>query len=177
MRLHEYQKLSMRTAPQGGLSLIETQAHLVHSMLGLAGEVAEILQDKSNRRNVIQEIGDCMWYIGVGCTGVGFDMEDFDLNNYDPDDYYEALSIETGIACDLVKRHIYYGVELNRDKLIKTYCKIVTCLVIIATEAGADLHECLILNVDKLRIRYPDKFDPSKAVNRNVKKENEIFES
>jgi NTP pyrophosphatase (non-canonical NTP hydrolase) len=175
MRLHEYQKLAMRTAPEKTGEFIDArQLQLLHCVLGICGEVGEIVEDLENKENVIQEVGDVTWYMAIGLDAIGFDMENLETEvNYEGT--YDDLVIQSAILADIVKRHVYYKTEFNFEKFITTMGMILSCLEGIALEYSFNIETALENNIKKLQIRYPYKFSTDKAINRDVAKELKAF--
>lgn len=75
----------MRTAKQG-----DTAFNLNHSALGLAGEAGEyadaikrhtIYGKELDVANAIEELGDALWFVALGCTTLGVTIEDVALAN------------------------------------------------------------------------------------------------
>jgi len=79
-----------------------------------------------------------------------------------------GLAGETGEAIDLLKKIIFHEHDLNdnRDKLAIELGDCLWYIAGIATTAGIDLTEIATRNIEKLRRRYPDGFDPEKSRNR-----------
>ena len=48
---------------------------------------------------------------------------------------------------------------------------------ILLRDAGVSFGECMSKNIDKLRVRFPDKFDSTLAQNRNLEKERKALEN
>lgn len=80
MNLNDYQALAMRTAKQGIPS-----EELNHAALGIAGEAGELCDSVKralvygrplDRENLLEEIGDCLWYLALACRAAGFKLED-----------------------------------------------------------------------------------------------------
>lgn len=179
--LNEYQKLALRTAPAFRARVVQPiQDFLIHAQMGLQTEVAEIIEKPDDEENVHQEIGDVMWYVALGCSGLGVDLKDLDTD-FMVDDAYNDLVIQAGIFADCVKRHVFYStpektVEFNEDKALKALGCIVACL---RDLCGNDEYLFMNLcekNIEKLKKRYPDKFSGEAAMNRNVAEEEKIFE-
>ena len=173
LTLSEYQLLALRTAPPFKTKMIEPiQGFLLHGVLGLSTEIAEIVEDSSNLENVLQEIGDVMWYCNLICSGLGVDL--FNLGSYEvnPQSLLTDLVSYMGTACDCIKRHLYYSVPLDEDRLIQSIAKIQS---IMKSLSGGRLEECLFMNIEKLKVRYPEKFDAEKANARNLDAEKKIF--
>lgn len=77
-----------------------------------------------------------------------------------------GLAGESGEAVDLVKKYIFHEHDLDREHLAKELGDVAWYLAVTAHVIGYDLEEILRMNVDKLRKRYPDGFDPDRSNNR-----------
>ncbi|MGN0752967.1 MAG: nucleoside triphosphate pyrophosphohydrolase family protein [Aristaeellaceae bacterium] len=77
-----------------------------------------------------------------------------------------GLCGESGEAIDLMKKHLYQGHDLDREKLVKELGDVAWYLAEAATGLGVDLSEVLQGNLDKLHARYPDGFDTRRSRHR-----------
>lgn len=77
-----------------------------------------------------------------------------------------GLCGESGEVADVVKKHKFQGHDLDKKKIIKELGDVCWYIVIMAEGLGVDLETVMQLNVDKLRNRYPEGFDPDKSINR-----------
>ncbi len=77
-----------------------------------------------------------------------------------------GLCGESGEAIDLMKKHLYQGHELDKEKLIKELGDVAWYLAEAATGLGVDLSEIMRRNLDKLHARYPQGFDTNRSRNR-----------
>ncbi len=77
-----------------------------------------------------------------------------------------GLCGESGEAIDLVKKHIFHGHPLNREKLIAELGDVAWYIAEAATALDVDLEEILQGNIDKLKKRYPEGFSVEKSINR-----------
>ena len=77
-----------------------------------------------------------------------------------------GLCGESGEAIDLMKKHLYQGHELDRDKLIKELGDIAWYLAETAYALDVPLEEVFRRNLDKLKSRYPEGFDPERSIHR-----------
>ena len=77
-----------------------------------------------------------------------------------------GLCGESGEAIDLMKKHLFQGHELDREKLIKELGDIAWYLAEAATGLSIDLSEVLRRNLDKLHARYPMSFDTDRSQHR-----------
>ncbi|MBE5809460.1 MAG: nucleotide pyrophosphohydrolase [Clostridiales bacterium] len=79
-----------------------------------------------------------------------------------------GLCGESGEAIDIMKKHLYQGHELDRDKLIKELGDVAWYLAEAATGLDIDLSEVLQRNLDKLHARYPQGFDTQRSQHREA---------
>ena len=77
-----------------------------------------------------------------------------------------GLCGEAGEAIDIVKKHLAQGHPLDRETLIKELGDIAWYLAETATALDVTLGEVLEGNIEKLRQRYPEGFDPQHSIHR-----------
>ena len=77
-----------------------------------------------------------------------------------------GLCGESGEAIDIVKKWLAQGHELDTEKLAKELGDIAWYLAETATALGLDLEDIFAANIEKLRKRYPEGFDPERSINR-----------
>jgi NTP pyrophosphatase (non-canonical NTP hydrolase) len=77
-----------------------------------------------------------------------------------------GITGEAGEVADLLKKHVFHGHELNRDKLAKELGDVMWYVATIATTANLSLEEIAEKNIEKLRKRYPNGFKTEDSVNR-----------
>ena len=68
-----------------------------------------------------------------------------------------GLAEEAGEALSLVRKHLYQGRELDRDRLEKELGDVLWCLAMTARAAGLSLDQIASSNVKKLEDRHPDR--------------------
>lgn len=77
----EYQELAMRTRPKN----LGEDEMLINAALGLAGESGEFADILKKWRfqghnisfsHLAKELGDILWYVAMGCEGLGISMDD-----------------------------------------------------------------------------------------------------
>jgi NTP pyrophosphatase (non-canonical NTP hydrolase) len=68
-----------------------------------------------------------------------------------------GLAEEAGEALSLVRKHLYQGRELDREKLEKELGDVLWCLAMTARAAGLSLENVAAANVRKLEDRHPDR--------------------
>ena len=174
--LDEYQKLAARTLPDltefySGKIMIDNlkeNANIVHCMFGVQTELGEILDlyKKSfayrkvfDKTNLLEEVCDTMWYIAGGCTitklSLGNFLDPIDFNgDFIPKEDYPTLDIMGGVY-DLITN--YQNHKITLEELLE---KFVT--------SEEELFRGLTNNINKLIIRYPDKFSTESAINRDL---------
>ena len=80
-----------------------------------------------------------------------------------------GLCGESGEVIDIVKKFIFQKHPFNAEteaKLIEELGDVAWYLAVTAHSIGVDLESVLQYNVDKLRKRYPDGFDPMRSIRR-----------
>ena len=77
-----------------------------------------------------------------------------------------GLCGEAGECIDVVKKHLFQGHELDKQKLIDEASDCLWYLSEIASGLEMSLDEIAAHNIEKLRKRYPDGFDAEKSINR-----------
>jgi NTP pyrophosphatase (non-canonical NTP hydrolase) len=91
---------------------------------------------------------------------------------------HAAMGIDTegGEFTDSLKKHIFYGVELDLVNLREEIGDIFWYLAIACYELGVSFEEVQATNIEKLKARYPHKFTEHHANNRNLEAERAILE-
>ena len=77
-----------------------------------------------------------------------------------------GLNGEAGECIDLVKKHLFQGHELDKEKLAKELGDVAWYLAIASYAIGYNLDDVLKMNIQKLKERYPDGFDAERSNNR-----------
>ena len=77
-----------------------------------------------------------------------------------------GLCGESGEAIDIVKKHLFHGHALDREKLIKELGDIAWYLAEAAQALDVPLEEVLEKNIEKLKKRYPEGFDTERSIHR-----------
>lgn len=91
-----------------------------------------------------------------------------------PDDHNKLLNAclglagETGEVCDILKKYLFQGHELDRAHMIEELGDCAWYLAEAASGLGVSLEDILIQNIAKLRRRYPQGFDPERSVHREA---------
>ena len=182
MTLKEYQRLASRTCPDlGSLKL-----NLSHMVMGLQSEQEEYLKaiSQGDLVNVREELADQWWYVANYCNFRSISLSelvpdandlmsisiDFDQWELESQVYYIYQSRLT----DLVKKYVAYNREIDRNTEINTLKGIVWGLLYedMNFDIGIDLEK----NINKLKVRYPEKFTDELANNRDLEAERKTLE-
>ena len=77
-----------------------------------------------------------------------------------------GLCGEAGEVIDLLKKKMFQGHDLDKEKLVLELGDIAWYLAEAATALDITLDEILEKNIEKLKKRFPDGFDENKSINR-----------
>lgn len=86
-----------------------------------------------------------------------------------------GLSTEAGEFLDALKKHIFYGKELDKVNLAEEMGDMFWYMAIVADELGFEFEEVMEKNIAKLKARYGDKFTEEKAEKRDLNTERNIL--
>lgn len=168
MNLKEYQIEANRTCPNIGSDAV----NLSHMALGMFSEFSEMVDsvETGDRINIAEEVADFYWYLANYCTIRNYDLSFINENKvvidgFECNDFFYNISI----LQDFVKKYLAYGKEINKEEEVW----VIQCLMdnideMFIDSFDIDLELSLQNNIDKLKIRYPDKFTKENAINRNL---------
>lgn len=77
-----------------------------------------------------------------------------------------GLCGESGEVIDLLKKHIFHGHALDRDKLIKELGDVAWYIARAASALDIPMEEIFQRNIEKLRTRYPEGFSSERSIHR-----------
>ena len=78
-----------------------------------------------------------------------------------------GLAGEVGELCDHYKKHKHQGHDIDYDHMAEEAGDVLWYLAEIADALDVTLEDIAQRNIDKLRKRYPDGFDPERSRNRD----------
>lgn len=87
-----------------------------------------------------------------------------------------GLATEAGEFLDALKKHVFYGKELDKVNLSEEMGDIFWYCAIIADQLGVDFAEVMDVNIAKLKARYGEKFTEQGAQERDLDSERKILE-
>ena len=77
-----------------------------------------------------------------------------------------GLSGETGEVVDLIKKHLFQGHPLSREKMLEEAGDVAWYLAYLCTALKADMSEVFEGNIRKLMLRYPEGFTELASMER-----------
>lgn len=77
-----------------------------------------------------------------------------------------GLTGETGEVIDCLKKHLFHGHPLDREKLKIELGDVMWYVATLATTAGISLQDVAEANIEKLRKRYPEGFSEERSNHR-----------
>ena len=169
MNLTEYQKQAKRTCP----SLGNEKLDLVHMRLGMVTEIAEIAdifkkhiayKKPIDLVHLKEEIGDVFWYIVNMAT---FEEENLTID-YSGGTYIPIEEEKWEYVLEDFLVGLYYNEDCNTTRIMS--------MIDLCKEWNINFEECLDLNINKLKIRFPDKFTEENALNRDLVSERKELE-
>lgn len=169
MKLDQYQIEAKRTCPTLGSDKLD----LAHMVLGIFSEFEEFAQAVNNNDifNKSEECSDMMWYISNYCT---FRFINLELMWNEKFYNKQPFIVNVSVLQDYIKKYIAYNRQINSEKeeeILKAILYNVSQMYGII-----DVEKSLQNNIDKLRVRFPDKFSEELANNRNLTLEREKLE-
>lgn len=174
MTLAEYQHQSKRTCPTLGSDKID----LAHMVLGICSEYSEYLEacEKLDYINVGEELADSLWYISNYCTFRGYNFSEIYENRAIEEGLEEKTTYNTSKLQDLVKKYVAYNKPININDEV-TILKAL-CWSINDSIEFYELKIPTILenNINKLKVRFPEKFTEENALNRDLEGERKELE-
>lgn len=157
-------------------------ADRIHMAAGVVSETLELL-DATDRINVGEELADKCWYL----SGLLFLNNHRAVNhlfnfkfetNFDGsipkwNDLLKQLALLDHKIIDSAKKELAYNSDNNIiNEVIEDY------LVLINEFANLfkiDMNEALANNINKLYVRFPDKFTQENAIYRNIEAERKVL--
>ena len=170
MNIIEYQVEASRTCP----SLGSEDLDILHMDLGIAAEVGELLdifkkhiayKKELDKVHIGEEIADICWYTVNKARILEISLTKDITDKY----FYKYISGNKPMLYDISEILLNY-------KLIGEINNLISMLFGITQYFELDFYKILDNNINKLRVRYPEKFTEENALNRNLKKERKELE-
>ena len=191
MRIEDYQALAMRTSTEGHDRVLNGCMGLI----GESGEIVDLVKkwkfqsgDHADlpKDKLVEECGDVLWYCAELATGLNRDLafifsEHYDLfeemKEFNKNAPLEITAIR--LAAIAARPAIYAfagGIPAKYSEMYETALEahilgeIVGIMSMIRNilwyHCQLTIYEAMERNIDKLRKRYPDGFDPERSLHR-----------
>jgi NTP pyrophosphatase (non-canonical NTP hydrolase) len=86
-----------------------------------------------------------------------------------------GLSTEVGELTDNLKKYIFYGSKLNSVNAVEELGDIMWYIALACRSLDTNFETICEKNINKLKIRYPEKFTEHAALNRDLVAENKLL--
>lgn len=163
MNLHEYQIAAERTMG----SETSAEARLINSVLGIAGESAEIAKEmhSQNLGLVLEECGDLLWYIAQLHKACGESIGDTVIRplNWGEQNAMRELWSLSGMMADTAKKRYFHGKVVSDFQFVSLARGLAQVVYCILKLQGTTVEEACDLNVAKLLKRHPHGFTHATA--------------
>ncbi len=87
-----------------------------------------------------------------------------------------GIATEAGELLDAMKKHIFYGKEIDIVNVVEELGDLMWYTAIILDELGVEFEDVMDKNINKLKARYGNKFSEDNANSRDLNKERKILE-
>lgn len=182
MKFEEYKEQVKRTLPKlgdfNGNPLILDSLHM---SVGMFSEIYE-LNTATTSSNLREEITDILWYACNYANVRNIELVSSVIFEGDPetplskifeniDNAYGKLINAISELQDYDKKEFAYGKSETteiRERRIKLINRVVSCINDLYFWQDLNGEEAMEQNINKLKQRYPDKFDAEKAINRDT---------
>jgi hypothetical protein len=192
MKRSEYIPLALRTlSTVQSFQLNSAEWDIAHAIIGINTEIGELAAaiQGGDEINAGEEIGDILWYTAILESRTGFqvvvDSGDPGRLLYLDEDNTKTilrlayptnnLIITGGQMLDILKKSLFYKGHLDlggMQMLMREFGKEVGRLI---DWMGLDVEVIRHQNIEKLRVRYPDKFTQDDAMFRDLDAERDTL--
>ena len=87
-----------------------------------------------------------------------------------------GMQTESAEFTDTMKKHIFYGKEIDKINLEEELGDLMWYIAVACDELWLSFEDICKKNITKLQLRYPDKFTPERALNRDLDAERQLLE-
>lgn len=180
MNFLDYKELAARTCLRIGDTMHDgseytEKKHFAHMMAGIITEFGEIVDLYKKRlaygkpfdeSKLYDEYGDWGWYI----RNLLYQREPHEL---DP----EKFSVEFGGYKDFSDDEIIMKLESFLFDITDSEYHVYYSWRFVGHILGLDYEKAMDLNIEKLKVRFPDKFDTRLAIEKNTENEDRVFKN
>lgn len=86
-----------------------------------------------------------------------------------------GVATEAGELVDAFKKYVFYGKEWDEKNLKEEAGDLMWYIQTLCNAMGWNLEDIMTMNIEKLKIRYPEQFSSEFAINRNLDLEYEAL--
>lgn len=192
MKFEQYLIESARTHQSEG-----KRRDLLHACAGMVTEAGELIDPFKRAMfykkeldvvNVIEEIGDGLWYIAVACRVFNLNLDlSQENNNYYKNNKIKQIQTEEGLMEFMLEFNNYVnklsmkilsysGYKDNLKFDVANFIDVIQEMNLIAEMFNFNLELVMDVNINKLKKRFPNKFNCEDAIIRDLKAERELLE-
>jgi NTP pyrophosphatase (non-canonical NTP hydrolase) len=180
MNWNQYLELSEKTL-SSEFHIDKKSEVILHSVMGILTELDELLENYDKELdtiNVVEEIGDVLFYLAILGREWGIDFPHLQVKEkaQDPKEIILNLIKNSCKLLDILKKKIYYNKPINEEIFVSLTKIIILNVADYMNYYDIDMEKSFEININKLKARYGDKFSSDSAINRNLELEREILE-
>lgn len=159
---------------------------MLHAIVGISTEMGEITEayERTNIDyvNVAEEIGDAYWYTAVLFDELGIERVDVTEGiEISCCSIPKTLIAQSADMLDKCKKTMFYGkqfdAEVLREQIIRFYASLEYFVRGLQEELDVSKEKIWTINLNKLKIRYPEKFNLTDADVRDLETERVVLET
>lgn len=168
----------------------EGKQNLLHAAIGLATEANELSQavnhlgEIKDKINMAEEIGDLWWYWALIVRELYWDVGVLP-GSFVPDhtgaSTLQLVNAVNNSAIDFLdyigKKVAFYGKPISASVIEQKLLPLISASQVLAERCGYTTENCMERVVEKLKVRYPEKFTLELAENRDLGAERKVLES
>jgi len=156
MNIKEYVNLAKRT-----MKVDMSNDDLEMGIIGEFGEFVETIKKElfhhhREPEKMIKESGDFLWYYLIYCERHNINVD------------YVEYNKEKKIKLMLTIKYIFHNIDLLLFGRGFDPSSIYSCIVEILNHYDISIEDVFKKNIDKLKLRYPDKYEDQLSINRTV---------
>ena len=177
--IKDYTDLALKTELKDYLiKLKPIQFRKLHATIGISTEIGELVNSKDGI-NTAEEIGDIFYYIAILCKILDLSFENLltkkEEINYNKTDILSCVVIAASELLDSTKKEIFYKKYTSNKDFTEKLHLLVEYLFIFIDLKGLKIENILLKNINKLKLRYGEKFSINNAINRDLEAELKIL--
>jgi NTP pyrophosphatase (non-canonical NTP hydrolase) len=179
----EYQTMNSLNEIAGTTGLLPYKLlETIHMILGMTSELNELnkAEENNDKVNIAEELTDILWYVSNygALRNIPIDGYQFPQMGFSS---LHDISMCISEISDPVKKFFAYRTDIvgvKREKEVFCFFKLLDTIGEFANVNNINLYESMQKNIDKLRVRFPNRFDYTKAQedNRDLAAERKTLE-